>query len=76
MPAVSPLRGAPELMAPSMLRPQTVNRKSSGEPKLRTTSRSTGREAKSTRAPNIPPSMDTVKAALRARAASPLRAMG
>ena len=63
-------------MVPTMERPQMVNMNNSGEPKLRTITFIIGIEPNSTRAPMMPPIMETMKAALSARLASPFCAMG
>ena len=76
MPARMPLTGALPLSTATMVSPQSVSTKNSGEPKVSTSGRSTGRDATRTNAPTNPPSSDAAKEALRARAASPFLARG
>jgi hypothetical protein len=76
MPARRPLTGALPLKMPTMLTPQSVRMKNSGELNESTRGRRIGNDANSTSAPKIPPISDATNDALRARAPSPFLAMG
>ena len=74
--AISPLTGAVPESTPTADSPQITNIVNSGEPKLNTRGLRMGRLRSSTPAPNIPPSGEAMKAAPKARLASPFWAMG
>jgi hypothetical protein len=71
-----PLMGWLPESTPTMDMPRTASMNSSGEPKASTSGRAMGMMRVRTAAPIKPPINEAVKAAPRARAASPLRARG
>ena len=74
--AVTPLRMERPDSEPTMARPSTPSMKVSGDSNARITGRISGNEMPSAAAPHTPPMAEEVKAAPRARAASPRFAMG
>ena len=64
------------LSEPTIVSPRTPSKKNSGEANERMRGRTTGMEKPRKIAPITPPSAETVKAAPKARAASPRMAIG
>ncbi len=76
MPASNPFSGTLPLKTPTMVIPQRVSMKNSGEPNESTRGRRKGKEASRTIGPMRPPTSEATKDALRARIAWPCFANG